>query len=106
MLSMDAKRAREMFEDRGWVAIPRVSCESTVVPALDYYYETVRLLIEKGLSPGEIRHGDQERFALEQLQKISTPSEAFSAARMLSALKIGAASIARRRSSFLGRTVL
>lgn len=103
MLSIDAKRARELLLDMRVPSFPRLTCKAALRPSPQALYQTLDRVIATGFSEEERRAGKPLQFAEDLLHRISSPTELLPALRMLDALNVPQEDFDRLMTAFESR---
>jgi hypothetical protein len=88
MLNVDRKRALDLFRSMPPVMIPARSCSDAMVERVDWFYETLAMLVNQAFSETEKRDGKHLELAETYIQAISAPAQLEPAAKMILDLKL------------------
>ena len=102
MLSIDYKKARELFEEIPPPQIPRLNCQDAMAYDVSIFYETVADVAARAFSPKEV--ADDEPFHLLQryAASVDSPAEVAPVARMLMGTSLKPALYEALVNSFAG----
>ena len=88
MLDFDRARALEMFEYITMDPIPALSCNSLVVPKLDFYYQAARVFAERSFANSEAYREKQEAFLAARVRNVTSSVEVFPTVGLLADVEI------------------
>gem|GEM_PF-1010052 len=89
MLTVDKRRAREMFEEISpKLPLPPLTCEDVLVYDVSDYYELIGDIANNSFNVEEMREGAPTRFIRTYIDAISSPSQIAPAIKMISSVKI------------------
>lgn len=87
MLSIDKRKARELFAEIGRPRLEPVNCEDALVYDLSDFYATLKRIAETAFSPAEIKLNEPGRFIESYISQIMSPTELSPAIDLISSTK-------------------
>jgi hypothetical protein len=88
MISVDAQKARELFEEIPEVKLPSLTCEDSLVYDVSEFYDTLKEVAEKTFSAEEREKGEQLFFIGRRVTNLTSPVQLEPAAKAVLALKL------------------
>lgn len=86
MLTLDRRRARELFAEMPDLRLPPLGCDDALVYDVSSFYETLVQVAAGAFSREERKQGEHIRFAAPYLERIDSPSQVGPAAKAILAL--------------------
>src|SRR5437588_5061647 len=87
MLSIDKRKARELFAEIGRPKLEPVNCEDALVYDLSDFYVTLKRIAETAFSPAEIKRNEPEHFVESYISQIVSPTELAPAMDLIASIK-------------------
>jgi hypothetical protein len=88
LLPLDARRARERFQEIPPLALAPLTCDDFMVYDLDRFYEVLGQVAAQGFTPKEIREEEPSKFLAGYIGRIASAVEVAPAARMLASVSL------------------
>jgi hypothetical protein len=88
LLPLDARKARERFQEIPPLALPPLTCDDFMVYDLDRFYEVLGQVTALGFTPKEIREDEPSKFLAGYIGRIASAVEVAPAARMLASVSL------------------
>ena len=101
-LSLNHKKALELFREIPTARFPQHQCEDATTEAPRTFFETLALLVEQAFTAEERAKGKHIDFAEEYLRGLTSPTQLVPAIRMVVALKVRRDDFARLAGALVG----
>jgi hypothetical protein len=100
MLPLEKAKARELFNQLPPLRIPSYACNDAMVFNPQYYWETVKAVVQTGFTPEELAKEEHLRFAESMVRSMTSMNQAEPVAEMIRDLNSGPEQFAVLLSAF------